>query len=67
VVEPSSGESGEGAVKVFGSVWRAFPAEGEERLRTGEQVQVERVDGVSVFVRRAGRKPSWREEGREER
>jgi len=65
VVEPSAGESGEGAVKVFGSVWRAFPAEGEDLLRAGEQVQVERVDGVSVFVRRAGRGPSWRDAGRD--
>src|SRR5215510_6956146 len=58
VVEPSAGESREGAVKVFGSVWRAFPAEDEDPLRTGEQVQVERVEGVSVIVRKAGRLPS---------
>jgi membrane protein implicated in regulation of membrane protease activity len=44
VVEESSGAMNEAAVRVFGSVWRAFPAEGEEPLRRGEQVQVERVE-----------------------
>jgi membrane protein implicated in regulation of membrane protease activity len=61
VVEASSAESGEAAVRVFGSVWRAFPAQDEEPLRKGEQVKVERIEGVSVFVRRMGREPSWRE------
>lgn len=60
VVEPSSLDTGEAAVKVFGSVWRAFPSPDEAPLRKGEQVQVERIQGVSVYVRRVGREPSYR-------
>jgi len=60
VVEPSKGVMQEGAVRVFASTWRAFPAEGEEPLREGERVQIERVDGASVYVRRVEGGPSWR-------
>jgi len=64
VVEPSKGVMQEGAVRVFASTWRAFPAEGEEPLREGEQVQIERVDGASVYVRRVDGEPSWRPQQR---
>jgi len=64
VVEPSKGVMQEGAVRVFASTWRAFPAEGEEPLREGEQVQIERVDGASVYVRRVDVEPSWRPQQR---
>lgn len=64
VVNSSEGAMSEGAVRVFGSTWRAFPAEGEEPLREGEQVQVERVDGATVYVRRVGQEPSWRRDYR---
>lgn len=60
VVEPSTGALHEGAVRVFGSTWRAFPVEGEEPLLQGEQVEIERVEGASVYVRRAEHRPSWR-------
>jgi len=60
VVEPSKGVMQEGAVRVFAATWRAFPAEGEEPLREGEQVQIERVEGASVYVRRVDSEPSWR-------
>ena len=60
VVEASKGAMHEGAVRVFGSTWRAFPSYGEEPLRDGEQVQVERVEGASVYVRRVDSEPSWR-------
>ncbi len=60
VVEASAGALHEGAVRVFASTWRAFPAEGEEPLREGEEVQIERVEGASVYVRRVDREPSWR-------
>jgi membrane protein implicated in regulation of membrane protease activity len=61
VVAASEGAMGEGAVRVFGSTWRAFPVEGEEPLREGEQVRIERVDGTSVYVSRVGGLPSWRQ------
>lgn len=64
VVEPSKGAMQEGAVRVFASTWRAFPAEGEEPLREGEQVEIERVEGASVYVRRVEGEPSWRPQQR---
>ena len=60
VVAPSSGALNEGAVKVFGSVWTAYPAEGETPLVAGERVVVERLQGASIYVRRAGSVPDWR-------
>ncbi|HMF56618.1 MAG TPA: NfeD family protein [Pyrinomonadaceae bacterium] len=60
VVSPSHGALHEGAVKVFGSVWTAYPIEGEEPLVAGERVEVERVQGASIYVRRVGHKLDWR-------
>jgi inner membrane protein len=61
VVEKSSGATREAAVRVFGSTWRAFPADEEdEALQEGEKVIIERVEGASVYVRHADSEPSWR-------
>ena len=60
VVSSSQGALNEGAVKVFGSTWTAYPVEGEEPLEAGERVEVERVQGSSIYVRRIGQDPSWR-------
>lgn len=60
VVNSSTGATREAAVRVFGSTWRAFPAEGEEPLTEGEQVTIDRVEGASVYVRRVDGEPSWR-------
>jgi membrane protein implicated in regulation of membrane protease activity len=62
VVSSSHGALHEGAVKVFGSTWTAYPAEGEEPLEAGERVAVERVQGASIYVRRIGHGPDWRAE-----
>jgi membrane protein implicated in regulation of membrane protease activity len=62
VVESSSGALKDGAVRVFGSTWRAFPADGEEALLEGDQVKVERVDGVSIYVRKIRNERTWRDE-----
>ena len=64
VVASSEGALGEGAVRIFGSTWRAFPVEGEEPLKEGEQVRIERVEGTSVYVSRVDGLPSWRQAGR---
>ena len=40
----------EGAVKVFGSTWTAYPAPGESPLEAGERVCVESVEGASIYV-----------------
>ena len=60
VVTSSGGAMQEGAVKVFGSVWTAYPAEGEDPLEAGERVVVERLQGASIYVRRASSLPEWR-------
>ena len=60
VVSSSHGALNEGAVKVFGSTWTAYPAEGEGPLEAGERVTVERVQGASIYVRRIGHGPDWR-------
>jgi inner membrane protein len=52
VVESSRGALNEGAVSVYGSVWTAFPAEGEWPLREGDSVSVERIEGNAIYVRR---------------
>ena len=70
VVSSSKGALNEGAVKVFGSVWTAYPVEGEEPLEAGDRVTVERVQGASIYVRRLEHTPDWRKaalpEGRDE-
>jgi inner membrane protein len=63
VVTPSAGALNAGEVKVFGSIWTAYPAEGEEQLEEGERVEVVRVQGASVFVRRVDALPEWRQTG----
>lgn len=61
VVEQSTGATGEAAVRVFGSTWRAFLADNEdEALKEGDKVIIERVEGASVYVRHADSEPSWR-------
>src|SRR5919106_3015111 len=62
VVSSSKGAMHEGAVKVFGSTWTAYPAAGEPPLEAGERVCVESVEGASIYVRRVGGDPEWRQE-----
>lgn len=56
VVEPSRGGLNEAAVRVYGSVWTAFPVEGEKPLAEGENVTIERIEGNTVYVRRSSRR-----------
>src|ERR1700741_3887405 len=60
VVSSSKGALNEGAVKVFGSTWTAYPGPGEQPLEAGERVCVENVEGASIYVRRIGEEPDWR-------
>lgn len=60
VISSSRGALNEAAVKVYGSTWTAFPAEGERPLEEGERVVVERLEGASIYVRRVGAVPEWR-------
>lgn len=63
VVSSSRGALQEGAVKVFGSTWTAYPADGEQPLEAGERVRVESIQGASIYVRRVdgARDRDWRE------
>jgi len=61
----SRGALNEGAVKVYGSTWTAFPINSETPLLEGEKVEVVRVQGSSIYVQRmenSKRLPDWREE-----
>jgi membrane protein implicated in regulation of membrane protease activity len=61
VVSSSRGAMQEGAVKVFGSTWTAYPAPGESPLEAGERVRVESVEGSSIYVRRIDDTSDWRQ------
>ena len=60
VVSSSRGAMQEGAVKVFGSTWTAYPADGESALEAGERVRVESIEGSSIYVRRIDEAVDWR-------
>lgn len=65
VTTASKGALQEGAVKVYGSTWTAFPVDDETSLIEGEKVEVVRIQGSSIFVQRideSKRIPEWREE-----
>ena len=62
VTSASRGALQEAAVKVFGSTWTAFPIDDKKPLEEGEKVQVVEIKGSSIYVRRVGELPEWREE-----
>ncbi len=65
VTNASAGALNEGAVKVFGSTWTAFPIDDESLLLEGEKVEVVEVRGSSIYVRKIGAErelPEWRRE-----
>lgn len=62
VAAGSKGALQEAAVKVYGSTWTAFPEDGEADLVEGEKVEVVRVKGSSIFVRKVTAElPGWRQ------
>lgn len=64
VTVASTGALKEGAVKVYGSTWTAFPIDGETELAEGEKVEVVYVKGSSIYVRRVlNELPEWRDVG----
>jgi len=60
VVSSSRGALQEGAVKVFGSTWTAYPAPGEPPLEAGERVCVDSIEGASIYVKRVESERDWR-------
>ncbi len=64
VSSASQGALHEGAVKVFGSTWTAFPIDDETPLIEGDKVEVVQVKGSSIYVRKISAEkelPEWRE------
>jgi membrane protein implicated in regulation of membrane protease activity len=60
VTTASKGALNEGAVKVYGSTWTAYP-EDDVELVEGEKVEVVRVQGSSIYVRPVIKHlPGWR-------
>lgn len=62
VTSDSKGALKEAAVKVYGSTWTAFPVD-DETLTEGEKVEVVRVQGSSIYVRKiksVREIPEWR-------
>jgi membrane protein implicated in regulation of membrane protease activity len=65
VMIASQGALNEGAVKVYGSTWTAFPIENDLPLVEGEKVEVVRVQGSALFVQKfdnSKKLPEWRVE-----
>jgi membrane protein implicated in regulation of membrane protease activity len=61
VQDASAGALNEAAVKVFGSIWTAYPIDGDTTLSKGEKVEVVEVRGSSIYVRRVTKElPGWR-------
>ena len=64
VMSESKGALKEAAVKVYGSTWTAFPID-DEILIEGEKVEVVRVQGASIYVRKINSVreiPEWRKD-----
>lgn len=60
VTESSSGTMLGSAVKVYGSIWTAFPADGETQFEKGDKVEVVEVKGSSIYVKKANKElPGW--------
>lgn len=66
VISASKGSLEAGEVKVYGSIWTAFSEDEAKPLKEGEKVEVVRVKGASIFVRRVGELPEWRTESKKE-
>jgi membrane protein implicated in regulation of membrane protease activity len=61
----SKGALNTATVNVYGSDWKAFPIDEETIFEEGEKVEVVRVEGSSIYVRKAKGKelPDWRGDG----
>ncbi len=60
VVTASNGVRGESEIKVYGSIWRALPVEADISFEEGQEVEVVRVDGTTLYVRPIQKTPEWR-------
>ncbi len=63
VTGDSKGALHQGAVKVYGSEWTAFPVDGDTELKEGDKVEVVEVRGASIYVRHIHKEiAGWKEE-----
>jgi membrane protein implicated in regulation of membrane protease activity len=62
VKKASQGALNAANVRVYGSNWKAFPIDGETLFEEGEKVEVVRVEGSSIYIKRVDQKelPDWR-------
>jgi membrane protein implicated in regulation of membrane protease activity len=62
VTESSQGALNQGAVRLLGTIWTAYPLAGEGPLAEGDKVEVVEVRGSSIYVRPVRDElPEWRE------
>ena len=62
VTKESKGSLNAGEVRVYGSIWTAFPEAGEAPLTEGEKVEVVGIKGASIYVKRLRELPDWKGE-----
>lgn len=63
VISSSKGALNEGAVKVFGSEWKAFSIDEDALLTEGEKVEVVSVKGATIYVRPVRKEiAGWKQE-----
>lgn len=63
VTSESKGALKEAAVRVYGSIWTAYPEDGESDFGEGEKVEVVSVKGSSIYVRSVKRElPGWKQD-----
>lgn len=63
VISSSKGALNEGAVKVLGSEWTAFPIDEDTLLTEGEKVEVVNVKGATLYVRPVRKEiAGWKQE-----
>ena len=63
VKKASKGALNEASVRADGTNWKAFPVDDDVVLKEGEKVEIVRVEGASIYVRRANKKLSgWKDD-----
>ncbi len=62
IKKASKGALNAATVRVYGSNWKAFPIDEETLFEEGEKVEVVRVEGSSIYIKKANTKelPDWR-------
>jgi membrane protein implicated in regulation of membrane protease activity len=63
VKKASKGVLKQAVVNVYGSDWTAFPIDDYTNFEEGEKVEVVKIEGSSIYVRKANKElPDWRNE-----